>query len=136
MVRADKKVENNPMHSRNAFGNWCAVKRDKPVLPWRNSAGARTALHLSRLRGEVGSPLRSGYVATTCSASTHLAARPGPTSTFAGNCSTQRGWATAQRGAKEQLWGFSASDGGVPGIVSSRAPRLAPWMVEASRPLA
>lgn len=43
----------------------------------------------------------SGYDAATGSASTHRAARPGPTSTFAGNCSRQRGSASLQRGAKE-----------------------------------
>ena len=38
----------------------------------------------------------------------------------------QRGCAKLQRGAKEQLVGARSSEGGVPGIVSSRAPRFAP----------
>src|SRR5439155_21025793 len=74
------------------------------------------------------------YVAATvvdCSASTQRAVRSGDTCTFGGNCSVQRGCATVQRGANEQLAGALSSDGGVPGIVSSRWPRLAPWTVEA-----
>jgi hypothetical protein len=64
------------------------------------------------------------------------AIRPGAIWTSGGNASEQRGWASAQRGAKEQLCGALSSEGGVPGIVSSRWPRLAPWIVEASNPRA
>jgi hypothetical protein len=66
----------------------------------------------------------------------HLAILSGPTCTLGGNCSTQRGCAKPQRGANEQLLGALSSEGGVPGIVSSRWPRLAPWTVEASNPRA
>ena len=43
-----------------------------------------------------------------------------------GSCSIQRASAKAQRGANEQWLGALSSDGGVPGIVPSRWPRLAP----------
>jgi hypothetical protein len=65
----------------------------------------------------------------------HLAIRF-PTATFGGNCSTQRASAKPQRGANEQLVGALSSDGGVPGMVSSRWPRLAPCTVDAKRPRA
>jgi hypothetical protein len=62
--------------------------------------------------------------------------RSGDTWTLGGNPSLQRGWARLQRGANEQLEGALSSEGGVPGIVSSRWPRFAPCTVEASNPLA
>ena len=58
--------------------------------------------------------------ATLCSASTHRAVRSGDTCTLGGNCSVQRGCAELQRGANEQLVGALSSEGGVPGMVSSR----------------
>jgi hypothetical protein len=70
------------------------------------------------------------------SASTQRAVRSGDTCTLGGKRSLQRGSATEQRGAKEQLTGALSSEGGVPGMVSSRWPRLAPWTVEANSPLA
>ena len=77
------------------------------------------------------------FVAATSarSARMHLASRSGPIGTFGGSCSMQRASAKPQRGAKEQLAGALSSEGGVPGMVSSRWPRLAPWTVEASKPL-
>jgi hypothetical protein len=60
------------------------------------------------------------------SAKMHRAVRSGAICTLGGSCSTQRGCAKPQRGANEQLLGALSSDGGVPGIVSSRWPRLAP----------
>src|SRR6476620_9973112 len=103
-------------------GGWLRLGREK---------AENNPMHSSQV-GVVAEKVRSECYGTAaaCSASTHRAARPGPTSTFAGNCSRQRGWAAEQRGAKEQLWGFSPSEGGVPGMVSRRCPRLAPWMVE------
>src|SRR5258705_10711347 len=66
----------------------------------------------------------------------HRAILSGATCTFGGSCSTQRGCAKPQRGANEQLAGALSSEGGVPGMDSSRAPRLAPCTVEAGNPLA
>src|SRR5271170_6290617 len=86
-----------------------------------------------------GSGRATCYVAATATAGSarmHLATRSGPTSTLGGIASTQRACATPQRGAKEQLCGALSSEGGVPGMVPSRSPRLAPWTVEASSPFA
>lgn len=75
-------------------------------------------------------------MATAGSARMHLAILSGGTCTLGGKLSIQRGCANVQRGANEQLLGALSSEGGVPGMVSSRWPRLAPWTVEASKPRA
>src|SRR5262249_42311289 len=77
--------------------------------------------------------LADRYVAATVGgavARMRGASRPGPRFTFGGGASLQRGCARLQRGAKEQARGARSSEGGVPGMVCSRSPRLAPWMVE------
>jgi hypothetical protein len=70
------------------------------------------------------------------SARMHRAILPVPIRTLGGSSSTQRACAKLQRGAKEQLVGALSSEGGVPGIVSSLWPRLAPCTVDASNPFA
>src|SRR5260370_40152849 len=79
--------------------------------------------------------LKRRYAAPTVSvrsARIHLAIRSGPTFTLGGRCSTQRASTNEQRVANEQLPGALSSEAGVPGIVSSRCPRLARRTVAAS----
>jgi hypothetical protein len=62
------------------------------------------------------------------------AARPGTGERGAGTAAVQAGSASGQRGAKGQPVGGRSSEGGAPGMVARRLPRIPGWTVAPSRP--
>jgi hypothetical protein len=98
------------------------------AAPWPSPLWRRKFRRDRASRGAIESSGPDYFAARTSarSARMHLAILSGPIGTLGGNCSKQRASANPQRGAKEQLLGAVSSEGGVPGIVSSRWPRLAP----------
>src|SRR5258708_4785914 len=101
---------------------------DRGIDDLRDDTGAEGEADPGKCQGSTATSARSARM--------HLAIRSGPTCTLGGRRSTQRASAKEQRGANEQLPGALSSEGGVPGIVSNRWPRLAPWTVAANSPRA
>src|SRR5882724_350566 len=147
--QADEQNDQNAfigyLHKTPRFGRGISPRRVRAslsIFARRDDSNLRRfadPIGFAAARRKPNISVKRYYFAATAalrSAKMHRAIRSGPTWTLGGSCAVQRASAKPQRGANEQLAGALSSEGGVPGIVSSRWPRLAPWTVEASNPRA